>query len=104
MRAFQQYHLRDGREAPVRTSQLDLSEPPPHPDVCLHSSAAQTLPEFFSSCSVEQLAEFLTRAQPGCLDKPDPVRLVAVGAECGNALLDPGEECDCGRGEVSLLT
>ncbi|XP_040923423.1 disintegrin and metalloproteinase domain-containing protein 8 [Toxotes jaculatrix] len=56
----------------------------------------QALPEFFSSCSVQQLSEFMERAQPSCLDKPSPVRTIAVGPRCGNALLDPGEECDCG--------
>ncbi|XP_038590920.1 zinc metalloproteinase-disintegrin-like atrase-A [Micropterus salmoides] len=57
-------------------------------------------PEFFSSCSVKQLAEFMERAQPSCLSKPsDSVKTIAVGPRCGNALLDPGEECDCGTVE-----
>ncbi|XP_039991497.1 disintegrin and metalloproteinase domain-containing protein 8 [Xiphias gladius] len=59
-------------------------------------SGTQAFPEFFSSCSVEQLAEFMERAQPGCLGKPSHVKTIAIGPRCGNALLDPGEECDCG--------
>ncbi|KAK9529996.1 hypothetical protein VZT92_011536 [Zoarces viviparus] len=59
----------------------------------------QAFPEFFSSCSVEQLAEFMERAQPSCLFKPSSSRSIAAGPSCGNALLDPGEECDCGTVE-----
>ncbi|XP_026207864.1 disintegrin and metalloproteinase domain-containing protein 8 [Anabas testudineus] len=59
----------------------------------------QAFPEFFSSCSVEQLAEFMERAQPSCLHKPSSVKTITVGPICGNALLDPGEECDCGTME-----
>ncbi|CAK6976651.1 zinc metalloproteinase-disintegrin-like atrase-A [Scomber scombrus] len=56
-------------------------------------------PEFFSGCSEDQLAEFLARAQPGCLLKPTSVNIITVGPTCGNAMLDPGEECDCGTVE-----
>ncbi|KAA8581261.1 hypothetical protein FQN60_002842 [Etheostoma spectabile] len=59
----------------------------------------QAFPEFFSGCSMEQLAEFMERAQPSCLSKPGSVRTIAAGPSCGNALLDPGEECDCGTVE-----
>ncbi|XP_035469320.2 zinc metalloproteinase-disintegrin-like berythractivase [Scophthalmus maximus] len=62
-------------------------------------TGSEAFPEFFSSCSVQQLAEFMERAQPSCLDKPRGVRTIAVGPRCGNALLDPGEECDCGTVE-----
>uniref|UniRef100_A0A7N9AW21 ADAM metallopeptidase domain 8b n=1 Tax=Mastacembelus armatus TaxID=205130 RepID=A0A7N9AW21_9TELE len=61
--------------------------------------ATQAFPEFFSSCSVDQLAEFMERAQPSCLDTPSSFRTIAAGPRCGNALLDPGEECDCGTVE-----
>ncbi|XP_076008288.1 zinc metalloproteinase-disintegrin-like atrase-A [Genypterus blacodes] len=59
----------------------------------------QAFPEFFSGCSEEQLAEFLERAQPSCLLKPSYARTIDFGPRCGNALLDPGEECDCGTEE-----
>ncbi|GAA6214640.1 zinc metalloproteinase-disintegrin-like 2d [Lates japonicus] len=62
-------------------------------------TGSQAFPEFFSSCSVEQLTEFMERAQPNCLDKPISVKTFAVGPRCGNALLDDGEECDCGTVE-----
>ncbi|XP_023124384.2 zinc metalloproteinase-disintegrin-like 2d [Amphiprion ocellaris] len=56
-------------------------------------------PELFSGCSMDQLAEFLERAQPSCLQRPASVRTLASGPRCGNALLDPGEDCDCGTEE-----
>ncbi|KAM4623304.1 zinc metalloproteinase-disintegrin-like VMP-III isoform 1-T2 [Polymixia lowei] len=59
-------------------------------------TGTQAFPEFFSDCSEGQLAEFLERAQPSCLLKPSSVRTIDVGPRCGNAMLDAGEECDCG--------
>uniref|UniRef100_A0A673VV85 Disintegrin and metalloproteinase domain-containing protein 8-like n=1 Tax=Salmo trutta TaxID=8032 RepID=A0A673VV85_SALTR len=56
-------------------------------------------PGLFSGCSQEQLSDFLERANPRCLlDTPGSDRLY-VGPACGNAFLDPGEECDCGTVE-----
>lgn len=64
-------------------------------------TGSQTFPEFFSDCSVDQFAEFMNRAQPTCLSQPaSSVSVIAVGPLCGNALLDAGEECDCGTAEV----
>lgn len=59
-------------------------------------------PEFFSSCSLRQLDEFMQRAQPNCLELPasGSSKSIALGPSCGNAILDPGEECDCGTAEV----
>ncbi|XP_069373376.1 zinc metalloproteinase-disintegrin-like 2d isoform X2 [Paralichthys olivaceus] len=59
-------------------------------------TASQAFPEFFSSCSLQQLDEFMKRAQPSCLDRPHHIKTIDEGPRCGNALLDPGEECDCG--------
>ncbi|XP_016120746.1 zinc metalloproteinase-disintegrin-like leucurogin, partial [Sinocyclocheilus grahami] len=56
-------------------------------------------PELFSDCSLEQLSVFLDNANPSCLlDTPSSSRLYS-GSICGNAFLDPGEECDCGTVE-----
>ncbi|XP_011486721.3 zinc metalloproteinase-disintegrin-like atrase-A [Oryzias latipes] len=58
-------------------------------------------PEFFSSCSLRQLDEFMLRAQPSCLELPGSgsVKSIALGPRCGDAILDAGEECDCGTSE-----
>lgn len=73
-----------------------LLPPPPS------STGILAFPEFFSDCSVEQLAEFMARAQPNCLSKPpSSVKTIAVAPPCGNRLLDAGEECDCGTLEVN---
>uniref|UniRef100_A0A3B5JUP6 Zinc metalloproteinase-disintegrin-like 2d n=1 Tax=Takifugu rubripes TaxID=31033 RepID=A0A3B5JUP6_TAKRU len=64
------------------------------------STGNLAFPEFFSDCSVEQLADFMARAQPSCLSRPPgSVETIAVAPLCGNHLLDGGEECDCGTVE-----
>uniref|UniRef100_A0A671SJK0 Zinc metalloproteinase-disintegrin-like crotastatin n=1 Tax=Sinocyclocheilus anshuiensis TaxID=1608454 RepID=A0A671SJK0_9TELE len=56
-------------------------------------------PELFSDCSLEQLSVFLDNANPSCLlDTPSSSKLYS-GSVCGNAFLDPGEQCDCGTAE-----
>uniref|UniRef100_A0A672PVE4 ADAM metallopeptidase domain 8b n=1 Tax=Sinocyclocheilus grahami TaxID=75366 RepID=A0A672PVE4_SINGR len=67
---------------------------------CGSSKKLSTLfPELFSDCSLEQLSVFLDNANPSCLlDTPSSSRLYS-GSICGNAFLDPGEECDCGTVE-----
>lgn len=75
-------------------SNLSYLNPP------IFRTESEAFPEFFSSCSVDQLAEYMERAQPSCLDKPSPTKIIPVGPRCGNALLEPGEECDCGTVEV----
>uniref|UniRef100_A0A3P8ZUE7 ADAM metallopeptidase domain 8b n=1 Tax=Esox lucius TaxID=8010 RepID=A0A3P8ZUE7_ESOLU len=66
-------------------------------DNCVMTDRVRSVyPELFSSCSREQLRDFLERANPSCLlDTPGSDRLY-LGPACGNAFLDPGEECDCG--------
>nr|CBN81732.1 Disintegrin and metalloproteinase domain-containing protein 8 [Dicentrarchus labrax] len=41
-------------------------------------TGTQAFPEFFSDCSIEQLAEFMERAQPSCLSKPSSVKTIAI--------------------------
>ncbi|KAM6916103.1 disintegrin and metalloproteinase domain-containing protein 8a [Xenentodon cancila] len=56
-------------------------------------------PKEFSSCSQQQLSRFLEEVNPSCLlDTPSTDRIYG-GPVCGNAFLEPGEECDCGTVE-----
>uniref|UniRef100_A0A3B4YCJ2 ADAM metallopeptidase domain 8a n=1 Tax=Seriola lalandi dorsalis TaxID=1841481 RepID=A0A3B4YCJ2_SERLL len=56
-------------------------------------------PQQFSSCSQQQLNRFLQEVNPTCLlDTPSTDRIYG-GPVCGNAFLEPGEECDCGSVE-----
>lgn len=64
------------------------------------ASYRQIYSEVFSSCSLEQLARFLEEVNPACLlDTPSTDRIYG-GPVCGNAFLEPGEECDCGTVKV----
>uniref|UniRef100_UPI003AAA9530 disintegrin and metalloproteinase domain-containing protein 8a n=1 Tax=Centroberyx gerrardi TaxID=166262 RepID=UPI003AAA9530 len=59
-------------------------------------SVGLVYPEMFSSCSQQQLSSFLEEVDPACLlDTPSTDRIYG-GPVCGNAFLEPGEECDCG--------
>ncbi|XP_027033564.1 zinc metalloproteinase/disintegrin [Tachysurus fulvidraco] len=63
------------------------------------NSAASVFPELFSDCSLDQLQIFLENVNPICLlDRPSSDKIYG-GPVCGNAFLDPGEECDCGTEE-----
>uniref|UniRef100_A0A182P8W8 Disintegrin and metalloproteinase domain-containing protein 12 n=1 Tax=Anopheles epiroticus TaxID=199890 RepID=A0A182P8W8_9DIPT len=53
------------------------------------------VPSRWSECSVEDLRESVKRGLGACL-RNKPARLL-VRAVCGNGLLEPGEQCDCGR-------
>ncbi|XP_066521698.1 disintegrin and metalloproteinase domain-containing protein 8 isoform X2 [Hoplias malabaricus] len=56
-------------------------------------------PQLFSDCSLDELSVFLQNANPSCLlNRPHSDKLYG-GPVCGNAFLDPGEECDCGSVE-----
>nr|XP_055032462.1 zinc metalloproteinase-disintegrin-like jararhagin isoform X2 [Misgurnus anguillicaudatus] len=68
--------------------------------ICIMTKRVGNLfPDRFSDCSLEQLSMFLDNANPSCLlDIPSSDKLYS-GPVCGNAFLDPGEECDCGNVE-----
>ncbi|XP_047206589.1 disintegrin and metalloproteinase domain-containing protein 8a isoform X1 [Girardinichthys multiradiatus] len=62
-------------------------------------SVGLVYPMQFSSCSQMQLSRFLEEVNPACLlDTPSTDRIYG-GPVCGNAFLEPGEECDCGTVE-----
>lgn len=64
------------------------------------SSSRLEYPALFSSCSQQQLSRFLEEVNPACLLNTPSADRVYGGPVCGNAFLEPGEECDCGTVEV----
>ncbi|XP_070834513.1 disintegrin and metalloproteinase domain-containing protein 8a [Chaetodon trifascialis] len=67
---------------------------------CIMSeSVGFVYPELFSSCSQQQLSRFLEEVNPACLLNTPSTDRIYGGAVCGNAFLEPGEECDCGTAE-----
>lgn len=51
-------------------------------------------PSFWSECSVRALHNSLSKGVDYCLkNQPDKA---FGGARCGNSIVEPGEECDCG--------
>uniref|UniRef100_A0A182IYD3 Disintegrin and metalloproteinase domain-containing protein 12 n=1 Tax=Anopheles atroparvus TaxID=41427 RepID=A0A182IYD3_ANOAO len=70
----------------------------PGPGPCIMEAKlrdAGDVPSRWSACSVDDLRESLARGLGVCL-RNKPTRLL-VRAVCGNGLLEPGEQCDCGR-------
>ncbi|XP_055617337.1 disintegrin and metalloproteinase domain-containing protein 12-like [Toxorhynchites rutilus septentrionalis] len=59
---------------------------------------SQAAPHRWSSCSVEHLETALKHGLGSCL-KNKPVKMF-VRSTCGNGLVEPGEECDCGLPHV----
>ncbi|XP_039444708.1 disintegrin and metalloproteinase domain-containing protein 33-like [Culex pipiens pallens] len=59
---------------------------------------SQKAPSRWSSCSVEHLETGLQHGLGACL-KNKPAKML-VKSTCGNGLLEPGEECDCGLSEM----
>uniref|UniRef100_A0A8C5UB73 ADAM metallopeptidase domain 32 n=1 Tax=Malurus cyaneus samueli TaxID=2593467 RepID=A0A8C5UB73_9PASS len=60
----------------------------------LHLSGAKA----FSNCSVRDFETFLKQGRGACLfDRPRLARLARQSrATCGNRVVEPGEQCDCG--------
>uniref|UniRef100_A0A8C9VZU6 ADAM metallopeptidase domain 8a n=1 Tax=Scleropages formosus TaxID=113540 RepID=A0A8C9VZU6_SCLFO len=56
-------------------------------------------PEFFSTCSQAELKSFLETTNPSCLLNVPETDQLFGGPVCGNAFVEPGEECDCGTVE-----
>uniref|UniRef100_A0A8C6L7X6 Peptidase M12B domain-containing protein n=1 Tax=Nothobranchius furzeri TaxID=105023 RepID=A0A8C6L7X6_NOTFU len=75
----------------------------PSKESCIMAeSVGLVYPTRFSSCSRQQLSSFLEEINPTCLlDSPSTERIYG-GPVCGNAFLEPGEECDCGTAEVRV--
>lgn len=67
---------------------------------CIMSeSVGMVYPQLFSSCSQQQLDRFLEEVNPACLQDSPSTNRIFGGPVCGNAFLEPGEECDCGTVE-----
>uniref|UniRef100_A0AAY4DWA7 ADAM metallopeptidase domain 28 n=1 Tax=Denticeps clupeoides TaxID=299321 RepID=A0AAY4DWA7_9TELE len=67
---------------------------------CIMAAAlSYTIPQKFSSCSVDQYNQFLNSRNPECmLNTPDYTKILSPPV-CGNGFQETGEECDCGTVE-----
>ncbi|CAB1453640.1 unnamed protein product [Pleuronectes platessa] len=56
-------------------------------------------PKLFSICSQQQLSQIFEKVDQACLLNTPSTNRIHGGPVCGNAFLEPGEECDCGTME-----
>ncbi|XP_075437538.1 disintegrin and metalloproteinase domain-containing protein 11-like, partial [Ascaphus truei] len=61
---------------------------------CVMEDTGYYLPQRFSRCSVDEVAQFLQDGGGGCLFNK-PLKLLGPPS-CGNGFVEVGEECDCG--------
>ncbi|XP_035382386.1 disintegrin and metalloproteinase domain-containing protein 28 [Electrophorus electricus] len=64
---------------------------------CIMAAAlSYTIPQHFSSCSVNSFEQYLNSRNPECLlNKPEDTKLLQPPV-CGNGFKEIGEQCDCG--------
>ncbi|XP_030159149.1 disintegrin and metalloproteinase domain-containing protein 15 isoform X4 [Lynx canadensis] len=68
---------------------------------CIMEASTDFLPGLnFSNCSRRALEEALLEGMGSCLFERQP-GLPSMAAVCGNMLVEPGEQCDCGFPDVS---
>ncbi|XP_053434803.1 A disintegrin and metallopeptidase domain 3-like [Nycticebus coucang] len=58
--------------------------------------------KYFSSCSIDEFKQIIFHPKFECLLNKTIPRVISPkqGGACGNAILEPGEECDCGLKEA----
>ncbi|KAG8512506.1 Disintegrin and metalloproteinase domain-containing protein 18 [Galemys pyrenaicus] len=71
-------------------------------DICImnHEAVYSSGIKIFSNCSVNDYRYFVSKHEDKCLKKISNVQpLYQNRSVCGNGILEPNEECDCGRKE-----
>ncbi|XP_006900363.1 PREDICTED: disintegrin and metalloproteinase domain-containing protein 2-like [Elephantulus edwardii] len=66
----------------------------------IHSSGMKS----FSNCSMEDFAHFISKPNSQCLRNQPHLEPSFKSAICGNGIVEPGEQCDCGTEEECRRT